>query len=199
MILSIGLTKPEVFHGSVDTARISTLSETSPSLLTTTSEQEVNPFLYSDERFDIAISEVRLTNYYANDGYGSGRCTSSGKCINDFEVNSKGWYTYNGYVVVAASTYRCLSARSGACGRIRSIPNGFNIHQHYEILTISVDDQNYEAIVLDSCGACMFKINGEQVQRYDIFTINPRSRGFIKPPRYGQLIQMIKQEQNPIE
>lgn len=109
---------------------------------------------------------VRFTSYYIGDCSGSGASTSSGLSVDDFEINEMGWYTYQGKVVLATATHQCLEAFTGACGKYDKLPDGYNIHQLYDELTIFLGGNNYEAIVLDSCGASFWE---EELQRYDIF------------------------------
>jgi hypothetical protein len=108
----------------------------------------------------IDTTDIIITNYYHGDG-SSGTVTASGKKISDFEVNEQGYYTYEGYVVIATANTTRLKWE---------LKDGFRSHELYEILNIEIDGQHYPAIVLDVCGAC-YQINGETNQRYDIFTI----------------------------
>ena len=50
------------------------------------------------------IKEYRLTSFWSGDGMDTGSCTGSGLCEKDFQINDKGWYTYNGYLVLAGAT-----------------------------------------------------------------------------------------------
>ena len=113
--------------------------------------------------------DVILTNYYVNDSTGSGTVTSSGLTINDFQTNELGWYTYKGKVVIAAATYACLRATSGACAKYKTLPEGYSIFNLYDEITIIYDDKEYECIVLDSMGAGFWKLANEPYQRIDIF------------------------------
>lgn len=113
--------------------------------------------------------DVILTNYYVNDSTGSGTVTSSGLTINDFQINELGWYTYKGKVVIAAATYACLRATSGACAKYKTLPEGYSIFNLYDEITIIYDDKEYECIVLDSMGAGFWKLANEPYQRIDIF------------------------------
>lgn len=91
---------------------------------------------------------TRMTSYWADDGYGTGNCTGSGLCSWDFEVNDKGWYTYQGKLVVAtATTY--LANQGWYVG------NGVHLRKYYNEITLTIDGVDYKAIVLDSCGNCM--------------------------------------------
>ena len=96
--------------------------------------------------------KVRLTYY---DGYnlGCGLTKSSSK----ISQNSQGWYTYkdekitNGqeYIIVATSTKE-LKRQSGW-----EKYNPPLIFQYYDIMKLEINGKVYNAIVLDSCGACM--------------------------------------------
>lgn len=116
----------------------------------------------------VITQRVLFTNYYIGDG-SSGTTTSSGLKISNFQVNGMGWYTYKGKVVVATATTLCLRVKTGPCGNYNTIPDGFMVYDLRSELTIIFKGISYDAIVLDSCGACMHRINGEAYQRYDIF------------------------------
>lgn len=121
---------------------------------------------YAVSSSDDEPTEVRFTSYYIGDCSGSGNYTSSGLGIEDFEVNEMGWYTYDGKVVMAAATVQCLEAFTGACAKYTELPDGYSIHQIYDEVIIFLNGNNYEAIILDSCGASFWE---EEKQRYDIF------------------------------
>lgn len=91
---------------------------------------------------------TRMTSYYTNDGYETGSCTGSGLCAKDFQVNNKGWYTYQGKLVVATATPYLLKYGYG-------LASGVHTYRYYQELTLNIDGVNYRAIVLDSCGNCM--------------------------------------------
>lgn len=112
---------------------------------------------------------VKYTNFYVGDSTGSGAGTSVGLSTRDFGVNEKGWYTYNGKVVIATATNLCLEIQSGPCARYNSLPAGFNAYNLWDELDIVVDGRKYEAVVLSSCGACFWN---EKHQRVDIFVSN---------------------------
>lgn len=116
---------------------------------------------------------IRITSYWENDSTNSGSCTSSGLCTDDFEVNEKGWYTYQNKLVLAGATYMCFYAETGPCAKYNSLPAEFGIHDLYDEVTIYIDGQAYEGIILDSCGASFWK---EEVQRYDLFVSNEQSK-----------------------
>ena len=120
----------------------------------------------------------RLTSFWFNDGYGTGRCTGSGLCEKDFKVNQKGWYTYKGKLVLAAATYECLNSKRGACGRWNVKRSDKRYYHYYEEIELVIDNVVYKGIILDSCGACMY-INNEQ--RIDLFVSGSKytiSRGY---------------------
>lgn len=125
---------------------------------------------------DIAMLErdyekvrVQFTNYYRGDSEGSTSKTGSGLSTGDFEINSKGWYTYQDKVVLAASTYECLLSDYGGCATVntfKDVPKGYELYRYYDELVIEIDGIKYEAIVLDSCLASFWD---RELQTYDIF------------------------------
>lgn len=106
--------------------------------------------------------ETRLTSYYSNDGYGTGSCTGTGLCENDFQVNEYGWYTYQGKLVVATATEYLLKYGF-------TLNEGVHTYKYYQEITLNIDGVDYQAIVLDSCGSSMK--NG----RIDLFVSNAES------------------------
>lgn len=113
---------------------------------------------------------IAFTHYYVGDSMASANITSTGHTSADFTLNSEGWYTYQGKVVLAAATQICLNVKSGACGRYNSVPNGVKVYKLYDTITFQVNNKEYKGIILDSCGACMtLHSSDDYVQRYDIF------------------------------
>jgi len=112
--------------------------------------------MYLDEYHRV---DVYFTNYHLGDG-SSGTTTASGLRILDFDVNDDGMYTYDGKVVVATANMTRLQ---------RGINEGYKSHELYEEFMIRLNDKEYQAIVLDICGAC-YGMFDEFLQRYDIFT-----------------------------
>lgn len=102
--------------------------------------------------------QYRLTSYYTNDGYKTTACTGSGLCIKDFQINDKGWYTYEGKLVIAAATYECLNSKSNsdACSKWNNKKEGRKYFRYFEELQVVIDGVKYDAIVLDSCGGSMY-------------------------------------------
>lgn len=105
---------------------------------------------------------TRMTSFYANDGYGTGSCTGSGKCEWHFQVNDKGWYTYDGKLVVATAT--TYLANQGWY-----VAPGVHLYKYYEELVLTIDGVEYDAIILDSCGSSM------KTDRIDLFVSNAQS------------------------
>lgn len=122
---------------------------------TNDSGEEINQ-MYLDEYHKI---DVYFTNYHLGDG-SSGFTTASGLRIFDFDVNDEGMYIYDGKVVVATANMTRLQ---------RGINEGYKSHELYEEFMIRLNDKEYQAIVLDVCGAC-YGMFDEFLQRYDIFT-----------------------------
>lgn len=115
-----------------------------------------------EEPIIITNYQTRLTSFYANDGYGTGSCTGSGLCESDFQVNENGWYTYQGKLVLATATPYLLNYGY-------NLSNNVETYRYYDELQIVIDGINYDAIVLDSCGACMVD------NRIDLFVSNRES------------------------
>ena len=104
-------------------------------------------------QFNQNVYESRLTSFYANDECGTGSCTASGLCENNFEINENGWYTYQGKLVIATASDRL----------------GYTEMQTYNLydeVTLNIYGTDYQAIVLDVCGACMWD------NRVDLFVTN---------------------------
>lgn len=104
----------------------------------------------------------RLTSYYTGDGTNSGSITASGKKTSDFKINDKGWYTYKGKLVIATASKRLLSWDKYKDSKSRM----FNL---YDELVLEIDGIEYDAIVLDVCGASMKK------DIIDLFVANKQS------------------------
>ena len=105
---------------------------------------------------------TRMTSYWADDGYGTGNCTGSGLCSWDFEVNDKGWYTYQGKLVVATAT--TYLANQGWY-----LADGVHTYKYGDEITLTIDGVDYQAVVRDSCGNCM------KTDRIDLFVSNGAS------------------------
>ena len=75
---------------------------------------------------------TRMTSYWANDGYGTGECTGSGLCSWNFQVNDKGWYTYQGKLVVATATV--YLANQGWF-----VSDGVHLYKYWEELVLTIN------------------------------------------------------------
>ncbi len=102
---------------------------------------------------------TRMTSFYPAE---SSDCTGSGKCSWDFTVNDKGWYTYNGKLVVATAT--TYLANQGWY-----VAPGVHLYKYWEELVLTIDGVEYDAIILDSCGSSM------RTDRVDLFVSNANS------------------------
>ena len=90
---------------------------------------------------------TRMTSYYPEEGE---TITASGLGINNFQVNNKGWFTYNCKLVVATASNRLGST-------------SMKTYNLYDEVIINIEGTDYEAIVLDVCGAC------QRSNRIDLF------------------------------
>ena len=91
--------------------------------------------------------ETRMTSYYPEEGE---NITASGLTPNDFETNENGWFTYQGKLVVATASTRLGYTE-------------MRTYNLYDELTLNIDGIDYNAIVLDVCGAC------QRLNRIDLF------------------------------
>ena len=76
------------------------------------------------------------------------------------EINEK-WYTYKGKVVLAAAT-TYLQKKFG-------VKENKQYFKYYDEVTITVDGEEYEGLILDTCGACY------KSERVDLFVENKSS------------------------
>lgn len=125
----------------------------------------------AQEEAEKAQISYRLTSYYTGDNTGSSSYVGAGISTSKFQINSKGWYTYKGKLVVATATNECLNAKgSDACSKYSKLDN-ITYYNYYDELNITIDGVSYEAVVLDSCGACM----SDKQNRIDLFVSNKNS------------------------
>ena len=110
-------------------------------------------------------NKYRLTSFYANDGYGTGSCTGTGLCAKDFSINEKGWYTYDGYLVLAGATEELLRS-----WKIERNPDK-HYFRYYDKVNLEIDGITYQGIIIDSCGSCT-KLNENRI---DLFVSNSSS------------------------
>lgn len=119
-----------------------------------TEEQQLEPIGVVEE--EPVVEEVqeapssyttRMTSYYPEEGE---TITASGLGINNFQTNDKGWFTYNGKLVVATASTRLGSTN-------------MRTYNLYDELILNVEGVDYNAVVLDVCGAC------QRSNRIDLF------------------------------
>ena len=90
--------------------------------------------------------QYRLTSFYENDECDSLPCVGAGFCDKDFQLNEKGWYTYQGKLVIAAATPYMQSTFGVKPNKL--------YFRYYDELILTIDGVKYDAIVLDTCVAC---------------------------------------------
>ena len=95
---------------------------------------------------DQKTRKYRLTSFYANDELKTGNCVGAGFCWWDFGINDKGWYTYQGKLVLAAAT-TYLQKKFGT-------REGITYFKYYDEVNVTIDGVVYPGIILDTCGAC---------------------------------------------
>jgi hypothetical protein len=83
-------------------------------------------------------------------------------CEKDFAVNEKGWYTYNGKLVLGTATTYLLKYNYPSI-------EGKRYFKYYDTIILVINGTQYEGIVLDSCGACMKR------EIIDLFVSGPQS------------------------
>ena len=151
--------KNEEFDSSLEIPSMETENNTESN----TEEPQFEPIgLVEEEPVVEEIQEVsssyttRMTSFYPAE---SSDCTGSGKCSWDFVINDKGWYTYNGKLVVATAT--TYLANQGWY-----VAPGVHLYKYWEELVLTIDGVEYDAIILDSCGSSM------KTDRVDLFVSN---------------------------
>lgn len=125
-------------------------------------EEEIKESIQEEQESNI-LSGYRVTSYYPSE---SSNLTGSGKTTNDFStisINGKNVYSYNGKIVVAGATKELL--RSGYSKNGSQEPQDKHYFKYYDTGKIKLYDTWYDFIVLDSCGASMWK----GYYRIDIF------------------------------
>lgn len=92
----------------------------------------------------------------------TGHCTGTGLCTWDFQKNDRGWYIYQGKLVLGTATSYLLKYGYPQI-------EGIKYYKYYDTVTLNIQGQEYQGIVLDSCGACMKK------NIIDLFVSGPSS------------------------
>lgn len=115
---------------------------------------------------DKSLEGYRITSYYPNDDYQTGITTGSGKTIYDFDtmlINGKSVYIYQGKIVIAGATKELLKTGYNVKGSQEK--QNKHYFSYYDTGKIKLYDNWYDFIILDSCGASMWK----GYYRLDIF------------------------------
>ena len=123
-------------------------------------EQELN---ICQENFKKKLDKTfsyRLTSYYPAE---TSNHTGSGLETKDFQVNEKGWYTYQGKLVLAGATVYLKSRYGEKIGK--------HYFRYYDNVLVEIDGIQYDGIILDSCGACSYV----QENRLDLFVKDKNS------------------------
>ncbi len=136
---------------------------------------------------------LTLTYYYPGDATGSGSITGSGVTTSQLTVDSNGWYHYqrNGtdYLVVAAATTYCRdSANHCGISSSRGIATNIRYYNYYDTLVLDIGGTSYNAIVLDSCGACMWKDRDTYGEKIDVFV---KDSSAVKPGIYNSSVSGV--------
>lgn len=122
--------------------------------------------------------EVRFTVYTD----GTDKALGSGIDTSKLTTDEKGFYFYEKdgkkYLVVATATNICIdSSNCGFTDDTNTTPNTtrysyITYYNYFDTLTLNIDGKVYDAMVLDSCGACQWEqsVRGDSTgQRIDIY------------------------------
>ena len=115
------------------------------------------------EEKEVSKQDVYFTSYYVGDGSSTNK-TGSGITIDKFYVNELGWYTFNDRVVLACATYQGLNSKFGVLKNYMQQEQGITYYNYFDEISIEVNGKEYEAIVLDTCGASHDK---DYLEKYD--------------------------------
>jgi 3D (Asp-Asp-Asp) domain-containing protein len=128
---------------SITTFNISGVSSLGSSqILSEYVEPVPTPVIVKKESFKSTpkIYKYRLTSF-------TDKCVGAGFCgARDFKTNEKGWYLYKGKLVVATATPYMIKTFGYKANK--------QYFKYYDELILTIDGKKYEAIVLDTCGAC---------------------------------------------
>ncbi len=115
----------------------------------------------------------RLTSYWTGDSPVTTHRTGSGKTTAEFKINDKGWYTYNGKLVLAAATNELLNSNEFGRGAKEHIPReGRHYFNYGDEIAVTIDNVTYDGIILDSCGASMWV----DEDRIDLFVASAKHK-----------------------
>ncbi len=113
-----------------------------------------------------ATGEIRLTNFI--DGkVGWDGMSPYGNKSERFRLNEKGWWMYKDpdtgmeYLAVAAPTTYLLGE-----GYNWDSMEGITYYQYGDVIPLNINGESYQAMVIDSCGACMETNNPLKIDVY---------------------------------
>ena len=122
--------------------------------------------------------QVQLTYYYPGDATGSSTHLGSGVKMNQLKLDNNGWYYYTkdgtDYLVIAAATVKCRDA-SNHCGvsiAKHGMAQNIKYYNYYDVVELNIGGLIKKAMVLDSCGACMWGKQDRLGEKFDIFVKN---------------------------
>lgn len=98
------------------------------------------------------VYKYRLTSFYEDE------CVGAGFCRSNLVPNERGWYTYNGKLVIAGATYYMQN--------VFGVKENKLYFKYWDELVITIDGVKYDAIMLDTCGACY------RDERLDLFVVD---------------------------
>mgnify|MGYP004593679495 FL=1 len=158
-----------------------------------------NNYIVTNQNNSLNQYMLTLTYYYPGDATGSGSTTGSGVTTSNLTTDEKGWYHYQkdgvNYLVVAAATTYCRDS-SNHCGvniQKHGIAKTIHYYKYFDTLKIDIGGKTYDAIVLDSCGACMWGDRDIRGEKIDVFVRNSSS---VKPGIYDSSISSGVTENN---
>lgn len=136
----------------------------------------IYPFLSKNITVKNKTYLTSYTYFYPGDATGSTDTLHSGKKASDFTVGENGWYYYNNngktYLVIAAATVECRDSATH-CG-ISTSHGGYATkipyYHLYDTVVLNLGGKAYDAMILDSCGACMWGVRDSLGERFDIFS-----------------------------
>ena len=98
------------------------------------------------------VYKYRLTSFYEDE------CVGAGFCRSNLVPDEHGWYTYNGKLVIAGATYYMQN--------VFGVQENKLYFKYWDELVITIDGVKYDAIMLDTCGACY------KDERLDLFVVD---------------------------
>lgn len=109
---------------------------------------------------------TKATYYHPGDDFKSTNRTGSGLTTSDFTLTTlpsgKQIYTYKGKLVVATATTYLINNKNVPTSYKQE---GKHYFKYYDTFTTTLEGNQYECIVLDSCGAAMWASNPKRSNR----------------------------------